>query len=80
MVPAGGLPAECSSHGLRKLGLVRLAEQDRTTDELKAIGGHHNAAELSPYLEAASQKRLPASAMEELKQRQAVPASVDRVA
>jgi len=42
------MPTQCSSHGLRKLGLVRLAEEGCTTDELKAISGHRNAAELNP--------------------------------
>jgi integrase len=70
------LPAECSAHGLRKLGLVRLAEEGCTTEELKAISGHRNAAELKPYLEAASQIRLAKSAMERLKQRQAVPTAL----
>ena len=61
-----GLRERCSSHGLRKAGLVRLAEAGCTEAELRAISGHKNIAELKPYIEKAEQKRLAESAMNKL--------------
>jgi integrase len=61
-----GLP-QCSAHGLRKAGLVRLIEAGCTEQEAMAISGHRNAAELKPYIEMVNQRRLAASAMAKLR-------------
>jgi integrase len=61
-----GLPKGRSSHGLRKAGLVRLAEAGCSEEQLRAISGHQNAAELKPYIEKANQRRLALSAMGKL--------------
>jgi integrase len=58
-----GLPPKCSSHGLRKAGLVRLAEAGCTEVELRAISGHKNLGQLKVYIEKVEQRRLAASAM-----------------
>jgi integrase len=62
-----GLP-QCSAHGLRKAGLVRLAESGASEREMMAISGHRNPAELRPYLEAVDQKKLAASGMAKLRE------------
>jgi integrase len=61
-----GLPAECSSHGLRKAGLVRLAEAGCTEAELRAISGHTNLGQLKVYIEKVEQRHLAANAMAKL--------------
>jgi len=62
-----GLPPKCSSHGLRKAGLVRLAENGATEQELLAVSGHRNPAQLKPYLERARQALLAEQAMVRLR-------------
>lgn len=59
---AAGLP-ECTSHGLRKLCLVRLAEAGCTPHEVMSISGHKNLAEVTVYTEMASRKKLALIAM-----------------
>ncbi len=52
-----GLP-ECSSHGLRKLCLTRLANIDgMDVLDLAAISGHKDLRELQIYIDAADRKR-----------------------
>jgi integrase len=57
-----GLP-ECSSHGLRKLLLVRLAELGLNTETIMAISGHKNRAEVDTYVAAFNRKKLAARAI-----------------
>jgi integrase len=57
-----GLP-ECSSHGLRKLLLIRLAELGLNTETIMAISGHKNRAEVDTYVAAFNRKKLAAHAM-----------------
>jgi integrase len=57
-----GLP-DCSSHGLRKLCLIRLAEAGMTTDQIMAVSGHKNRAEIDTYVAAANRKRMARDAM-----------------
>jgi integrase len=52
-----GLP-ECTSHGLRKLCLIRLAEAGCTVNQIAAISGHKDLREIQLYVEAADRKRL----------------------
>jgi len=66
MVRTSGFAEECSAHGLRKAGLVRLAEAGCTEVELRAISGHKSLAELKPYIEKVEQQRAGASAMAKL--------------
>ncbi|UQD70501.1 site-specific integrase [Bradyrhizobium japonicum] len=60
-----GLP-ECSSHGLRKLCLTRLAEAGCSPFEIMAISGHKNLKEVTIYTEAANRKKLALLAMAKL--------------
>lgn len=50
------------SHGLRKAGCVRLADNGATDKEIMAISGHQTLQEVTRYTKAANQKRLAASA------------------
>ena len=52
-----GLP-DCSSHGLRKLCLIRLAELGFNTESIMAISGHKNRAEVDTYVAAFNRKKL----------------------
>ena len=56
-----GLP-DCTSHGLRKLCLIRLAEAGRTVFEIAAISGHKNLKEIQTYVDAANRKKLARAA------------------
>ena len=57
-----GLP-ECTSHGLRKLGLIRLAYVVPDVLRLASISGHKNLKELQLYVEMANRKRLARETM-----------------
>jgi integrase len=52
-----GLP-DIASHGLRKLCLIRMAEEGLNPWQLAAISGHKNLKELETYCEEANRKRL----------------------
>jgi len=52
-----GLP-DCTSQGLSKLRLIRLAEARRTVFEIAAISGHKDLKEIQTYVDAASRKKL----------------------
>src|SRR3546814_3604249 len=58
-----GLP-ECTSHGLRKLMAVRLAEAGCSAPEIASIGGWKSLQDVQKYIKAAEQKRLMRSAMQ----------------
>ena len=58
-----GLPARCSSHGLRKAGARLLAERGRTAHQIMAVTGHTTLKEVDRYTKAASQKRLAEEAL-----------------
>lgn len=58
-----GLPARCSSHGLRKAGAAELADAGCSAHEIQAITGHASLSEVERYTRAANQKRLAESAM-----------------
>lgn len=60
-----GLP-ECTSHGLRKLMAVRLAEVGCSAPEIASITGHKSLQEVQRYIKAADQKRLMRQAMQRL--------------
>ncbi|APG10173.1 hypothetical protein BKD09_17740 [Bradyrhizobium japonicum] len=60
-----GLP-ECTSHGLRKLNLVRLAEAGCSVFEVASISGHRNLKEVETYTAAANRKKLALIAMARL--------------
>ncbi|WP_340672022.1 tyrosine-type recombinase/integrase [Bradyrhizobium ottawaense] len=70
-----GLP-ECSSHGLRKLCLTRLADYEgpdgRGLDvrDLQAISGHKDLRELQVYIENADRKRRAKRAIAQLEEAQ----------
>jgi integrase len=53
---AAGL-TEVSSHGLRKLCLIRLAEAGCTVFEIAAISGHKELAEIQLYVDAYNRKQ-----------------------
>lgn len=60
---AAGVHPEARAHGLRKAMLTRLAEQGATQQQIKAISGHKNDAEVAVYVARANQRRLAMSAM-----------------
>jgi integrase len=64
-----GLP-DCSSHGLRKLLLIRLAELGLNTETIMAISGHKNRAEVDTYVAAFNRKKLAAHAMQTIEAEQ----------
>ena len=53
-----GLPDECRAHGLRKAVARRAAELQATQQQLKAIGGWEQDAEVTTYAKGADQARL----------------------
>lgn len=53
-----GLPDRCTSHGLRKANARRGAELGATNQQLKAVGGWSNDAEVSLYTRGAEQTTL----------------------
>lgn len=55
-----GLPDECRAHGLRKAIARRAAELEATQQQLKAVGGWENDAEVTTYTKGADQARLSA--------------------
>ncbi|MEY9636754.1 integrase [Bradyrhizobium japonicum] len=57
---------ECTSHGLRKLCLTRLAEAGCSPFEIMSISGHKNLKEVETYTAAASRKKLALIAMAKL--------------
>jgi integrase len=65
-----GLP-ECTSHGLRKLCLTRLADiEGIDVLSLAAISGHKDLRELQIYIDAADRKRRARRAIEQLEKAQ----------
>lgn len=54
---------ECTSHGLRKLCLTRLAEAGCSPHEIMSISGHKNIKEIETYTATASRKKLALIAM-----------------
>jgi len=55
--------SDVSSHGLRKLCLIRLAELDLSTDTIMAISGHKNRAEVDTYVAAVNRKKMARKAI-----------------
>jgi integrase len=66
VIHKAGLPAECTSHGLRKAAASRLADAGATPHEIGAITGHVTLKEIERYTKAADQKRLSRSGMDKL--------------
>lgn len=65
-----GLP-ECTSHGLRKLCLTRLADiESMDVLSLAAISGHKDLRELQIYIDAADRKRRARRAIQLLEKAQ----------
>jgi integrase len=58
-----GLPDECRAHGLRKAIARRAAELEATQQQLKAIGGWEQDAEVATYAKEADQGRLAEAAI-----------------
>jgi integrase len=58
-----GLPARCRLHGLKKGGMLRLAEDGATTHELMAMSGHVTLSEVQRYTDDADRLRLADQAM-----------------
>jgi integrase len=54
---------EVSSHGLRKLAMIRLAYAGCNTPQIMAISGHRSFAEVQRYVEQANRMRLAEQAM-----------------
>lgn len=57
------LPNQCRAHGLRKAIARRAAELEATQQQLKAIGGWEQDAEVSTYAKGADQARLAEAAI-----------------
>jgi integrase len=53
-----GLPDECRAHGLRKAIARRAAELEATQQQLKAVGGWEQDAEVATYTKGVDQARL----------------------
>jgi len=58
-----GLPPRCSTHGLRKGALRRLAEVGCSAPQIAAISGHKSLREVQRYIEEADRVRLARDAM-----------------
>jgi integrase len=58
-----GLPATCSSHGLRKAACRRLAEAGCSAPQIAAISGHKSLKEVQHYIVDADQVRLAQAAI-----------------
>jgi hypothetical protein len=56
-----GLPDECRAHGLRKAIARRGAQLEATQQQLKAIGGWEQDAEVTTYTKGVDQARLAES-------------------
>jgi len=63
---AASLPEKCVPHGLRKAALTRLANNNATTKEIQAVGGHRSLREVERYTARADQRRLARSAIARL--------------
>lgn len=61
---AAGLPARCTSHGLRKAAATYLADRGATTTQLMAWFGWKTASEAERYTRGADRKRNAAAAGE----------------
>lgn len=64
---AAGLP-QCTSHGLRKATLRRMAELDMANKTMKAVSGHSKDDEIARYTASADQERLAEGAINRLVQ------------
>jgi integrase len=58
-----GLPAHCSSHGLRKAACRHLSEAGCSEHQIAAISGHESLAEVRRYTRAASRTIMARDAM-----------------
>jgi len=65
-IKEAGLPGRCSSHGLRKASMIRLAHLGLSAPAIAAISGHRDLREVQRYIEQASQERLARLAIEAL--------------
>ncbi len=62
---AAELP-QCTSHGLRKATLRRMAERRMTNKSMKSVSGHVKDEEIARYIEAADQELLADEALTSL--------------
>lgn len=62
-IAGAGLPQRCVTHGLRKAAARRLAEAGCSADEIASVTGHATLEEVARYTKGAEQKRLAASAI-----------------
>ena len=58
-----GLPAQCSSHGLRKAACRRLAETNCSAPTIMSISGHRSLSEVQRYIEEANRKKMARAGM-----------------
>jgi integrase len=62
-IAEAGLPAKCVSHGLRKAGMRRMAEAEKTVHQIAAVSGHKSLREVERYTKAADQRLLARDAL-----------------
>lgn len=67
MCDRAGLP-KCTSHGLRKATMRRMAEIETPNASMKSVSGHSKDDEVARYIEAANQERLAKGAIDKLVQ------------
>lgn len=63
MCDRAGLP-QCTSHGLRKAMMRRMAELKATNASMKSVSGHSKDDEVAKYIAAANQERLADDAID----------------
>jgi hypothetical protein len=67
MCDRAGLP-QCTSHGLRKATMRRMAELETPNASMKSVSGHSKDDEVAKYVAAASQERLAKGAIDKVVQ------------
>jgi enterobacteria phage integrase len=68
-IKEAGLPAKCVSHGLRKAGMRRMAEDGFTEKQIAAWSGHKTLREIERYTKAADQRLLVRGSTEKFRGR-----------
>jgi integrase len=62
-----GLP-DCSSHGLRKLMMIRLAHAGYSAPQIGAISGHKDLREIQLYIEQMNRAQMAIETMTDFEQ------------
>jgi integrase len=60
---AAGLPRRCTSHGIRKAAITRLAEAGCSVSQIAAVSGHRTLSEVQRYTAKVDRERLARQAM-----------------